>query len=111
VLYSRRDIVDLVQLQPEELRPLLIAIIWFFSRGQSSLIENNRYGLLQIDLNQAKSYGFDRDPNSLLEPDLNIQLGSQLLSNLGLVQFAGRTHAHQLPLIIQLANILSYPQS
>ena len=85
-------------------------MIYLFSRGQSSLIENDRYGLLQIDLNQAKSAGFASDPNQLLEPDINIQLGTQLLSKLGLVQYAGRIFAHQLPHVIQLADFLSRPQ-
>lgn len=111
VLYSRHDIVALVNQQPAELRALITACIWYFSRCDSSLIENNRYGLLQIDLAQAKSLGFDSNPNDLLNPETNINLGSQLLSSLGLVQFAGRIHAHQLPLVIQLASFLSRPQS
>jgi hypothetical protein len=81
-------------------------MIWYFSRAQSSLITNNRYGLLQIDLDQAKTAGFQGNANELLNPELNISLGAELLIKLGIVQFAGRELSHQLPQVLQLADFL-----
>lgn len=106
MLYSRSEIVQIIRKQPIDLQNLLISMIWFFSRAQSSLITNNRYGLLQIDLNQAKTAGFEGHANELLNPQLNISLGSKLIQSLGLVQFAGRELSHQLPQVIQLAEFL-----
>lgn len=107
MLHTRGEIVDLVHAEAPELQTLLISIMWFASRGDSNLISNNRYGLLQVDLTQARAAGFTDQPNALLEPEINIRLGAQLLIKHGLVVFCGRELARDIPLILQLEKILS----
>jgi hypothetical protein len=102
VLYSRHEIVELVQAEAPELRSLLIAIMYFASRGNPNEVTGNRYGLLQIDLSQAREAGFTGLPNELLAPETNVQLGAQLLIKHGLVCFCGRALAPQIPAILQL---------
>ena len=110
MLYSRHDFVELVRTQPKELQSTLIAIIWYASKGNPNEQNGNRYGLLQIDLNQAKLRGYDRQPTWLLDPALNIQFGAQLLSDIGLLEFCGRELAPQLPNIMALAQFLDSEQ-
>lgn len=106
MLYSRADIVELVQAESEELHSILIAIMWFASRGDTNLIDNDRYGLCQVELNQARTIGFTNHPNELLEPHINIRIAAQLIHKYGLLVFLGRNLAAQLPRILQLATYL-----
>lgn len=103
MLYSRSEIVELVRAQPKELQATLISLIWFASKGNPSEQNGDRYGLLQLDTNQLKFHNLPSDPAALLDPDRNIKLGAQLLERIGLVEFAGRNLAPQLPAIISLA--------
>jgi len=99
--------VQLVQAEAPEIQSLLIAIMYFASKGDPNVVTGNRYGLLQIDLTQARNNGFTGEANQLLEPEINVQLGAQLLIKLGLVQFAGRDLAPQIPAILQMENFLA----
>jgi hypothetical protein len=106
MLYSRSEIMTIIRQQPIDLQPLLLAITWQLSRGQTNLIQDNRYGLLQIDLAMARAHGFTGQPNDLLEPELNVQVGCDLLLRIGLIQFLGRVFASQAPIILQLAEVI-----
>src|SRR5215475_4455817 len=106
MLYSRHDIVELVQAQPKHLQSTLLALIWFASKGSPLEANGNRYGLLQLDLNQLKFHGYQATPHDLLNPATNIELGAKLLDRIGLLELAGRNLAPQLPAIIALANYL-----
>lgn len=106
MIYQRSEIVALVRQQPVELQSTLISIIWFASHSDPNLIEGNRYGLLQIDSEQVKKIGFQGEAIQLLDPELNIKLGAQLLAQVGLVEFCGRALGMEIPRIAQLANYL-----
>jgi hypothetical protein len=107
VLYTRGEIVELVQQEAQELHALLIAIMYFASRGDPNTINGNRYGLLQIDLTQARNAGFRGPPNELLEPETNVKLGAQMIIRFGLVQFLGRDLGAQIPQIVQMERYLA----
>lgn len=106
VLYSRSEIHAIINCQPEDLRPLLLSLAWLLSRGQTNLIQDNRFGLLQIDLVLAQAHGFNRPPNDLLDPEVNVAVGANLLLQCGLIPFLGRTYAALIPTILQLAEII-----
>lgn len=102
MLYSRAELVDLVRDIAPEIAELLIALCWFASHCDVNLISGERYGLLQVDLNQARSIGFQGEPNQLLDPRTNIQLAAKLIHTRGLIQYCGRTLGMQLPAIVRL---------
>lgn len=106
MLYTRGEIVQLCRDIAPDLAELLVALMWFASHAQTTLISGERYGLLQVDLVQARQAGFTGHPTELLKPDVNIQWGAQLLHSLGLIQFCGRTFASQIPAIMQLTDYL-----
>lgn len=106
MLYTRREIVELVHAIAPDLQSLLIALMWFASHANANLVTLERYGLLQVDLTQARQAGFTGNPNELLQPETNIRIGAQLLNSLGLIQYCGRALANQIPAIVQLANFL-----
>lgn len=106
MLYTRGEIVDLVRDIAPELDSLLVAIIWFASRCNSNLIDSDRYGLLQVDVKQARTAGFHGDANELLDPATNIRIAAGLIHTRGLIEFCGRALASQLPAILRLESEL-----
>lgn len=107
MLYSRHDIVDLVRQEAPELQSLLISIIWHASQGDPNIVNNERFGLLQIWLTHAKQIGFSGHENQLLDPSTNIKIGAQLISKLGILEFLGRELAPQFHSIMALERFLS----
>lgn len=106
MIYTRRELVDLVrELAPNDAE-LLIALAWFASSANPNLVSSDRYGLLQVDLNQARQAGFTGDANSLLDPRTNVTVAVQLLTSLGLLQYCGRALACQIPAILKLESFL-----
>lgn len=110
MLYSRHEIVELVHEVCPEMQELIISLMWHASKADPNLVSvngtNERYGLLQIDLTQARAHGFIAQPSELLDPPTNIRIGSELLSRLGLLVFAGRELAPQIPSIMSLEKFL-----
>lgn len=106
MLYTRGELVQLCRDIAPELSELLVALIWFASRCDCNLVDQDRYGLLQVDINQARAIGFSGQPNELLDPKVNIRIASQLIHSLGLIQFCGRALASQLPAILRLESEL-----
>lgn len=106
MLYTRGELVQLCRDIAPELDSLLIALIWFASRCDPNLVSTERYGLLQVDINQARASGFSGQPNELLDPKVNIQVAANLIRSRGLIEFCGRALASQLPSILKLESFL-----
>jgi hypothetical protein len=101
MIYSRHEIVELIQAQPRELHGVLTALVWFASRGDPNLVSGRRYGLLQVD-----SAKFEGKANELLNPETNIKVGAKLIQEHGLIEFCGWELGRELHRIIGLARYL-----
>ena len=106
MLYTRRELVDLVRELAPDQAELLIALAWFASSANPNLVSADRYGLLQVDYTQARQAGFTGDASTLLDPRTNITVGVQFLTSLGLLQYCGRELASQIPAILKLESFL-----
>lgn len=109
MVYSREDIIELIEAEPSQLHGLLFALSYYASHGDPNLVDSNtnRYGLCQIDLAQARMVGFHDHPIQLLEPAINIRLAAQLLIRYGLIAFLGYQLQPLRYQILQLAKTLT----
>jgi hypothetical protein len=107
VLYTRSEIADIIRQQPTDLQPTLLALAWILSRGNTSLVQDNHYGLLQVNLVLARQFGYIDPPEQLLEPEKNVTVACQLLAEYGLLAFLGRINGCRMPEVLQLSKILS----
>jgi hypothetical protein len=109
MLYSRHDILDLIHAEDPNLHCLLISLIWHLSQGNPNEIVNNRFGLLMVPIIHARQIGFTAHENELLNPATNIQVGAQLISKLGLLEYLGREFVSRLFSITALETYLGMP--
>lgn len=110
MIYTRGEIVELVRKEPEELQPILIALIWSASHCDPNLItDDTRFGLTQLHVRHANQLGFSAHPNQLLDVPLNIRMASEILQEVGLIEFLGREMANQFHAIVALARELQKP--
>jgi hypothetical protein len=107
MLYNRHEIAELIRQQPKDIQPMLLALAWILSRGQTNLIQDGYYGLLQVNLELAKANGYNDNPMQLLDPATNVKIASDLLLKCGLLAFLGRLNASQASNAIELSKFIA----
>ena len=106
MLYTRSDIVDLCsELAPGQ-ESLILSCIWHLSRGDPNCIGNQKFGLLQLSLEDARKLGCD-SKSDLFDARTNLELGIKLLNERGLLAFLGREFAGHYRSILELAGFLA----
>jgi soluble lytic murein transglycosylase-like protein len=104
MLYSRSEIRDLCEEYAPEHPNLILSLIWHLSRGDPLCDSPGRFGLLQLSAAQAKAHGVTE--RELFDARTNVRIGTRVLSELGLLEFLGRTFAYQYHSILALAEFL-----